>query len=187
MYRLGLKPWELDPTPPRLVQAAAGMRAGRALELGCGTGRQAVELAQRGWEVTAVDYVPRAIEQARSRARAAGVEVGFLAGDVTRLEDLTLGEPFDLVYDNKCLHGLAAASRPRYAAGVATACRPGGAYLLFALAPSRWRALFGLTGVDPSEVERLFAEHFEVRRQEPGGGGPFEPAFYELLRRQPSG
>jgi hypothetical protein len=102
------------------------------------------------------------------------------------MNDLQLGPPFDLVYDNKCFHGLAAAARPQYAAGVAAACRPGGAYLLFALGPSRWRALFGLTGVDPAEVERLFGEHFEVHRQEPGGGGPFEPAFYELIRRQPA-
>jgi SAM-dependent methyltransferase len=187
MYRLGFKPWERDATPAQLAEMAAGRQPGRALELGCGTGRQAVELAQRGWEVTAVDYVPKAIEEARSRARGAGVEVRFLAGDVTRLEDLQLGAPFDVVYDNKCFHGLSPAARQRYVSGVAGACRPGGIYLLFALAPSRWRALFGLTGVDPREVEERFGERFQVLRQVPGGSGPFEPDYYELVRHQPGG
>jgi SAM-dependent methyltransferase len=183
MYRLGFKPWEFDATPLQLVQVADQLPRGRALELGCGTGRQAVELAQRGWEVTGLDYVGRAIEESRTRAEAAGVEVRFLLGDAVRLVDLQVGGPFDLIYDNKCFHGLGPKSRKAYAEGVGRACRVGGCYLLFALQPGRLRRLVGLPGgVTIAEVQELFGGRFEIVRLDLGRRGPFEPAFYQMRR-----
>lgn len=61
---------------------------GRALDLGCGEGGDAVWLAERGWAVTGVDIAPAAIERARAHAAAVGVPVDFVVGD---LEDV-LGE-----------------------------------------------------------------------------------------------
>jgi SAM-dependent methyltransferase len=183
MYRLGLKPWEFDSTPRQLVEVADQLPPGRALELGCGTGRQAVELAQRGWDVTGLDYVRRAIEESRSRAETAGVGVRFLVGDAIRLDDVELGVGFDLIYDNKCFHGLRPRSRQVYAEGVGRACRLGGTYLLFALQPGRLRRLLGLPGgVAIAEVQELFAPWFEIVRLDLGKRGPFEPAFYEMRR-----
>src|ERR1051326_3811785 len=65
---------------------------GGAIELGCGSGSQAVWLAQRGFDVTAIDISPTAIAQAELQAKKAGVAVRFLAADVTELPDL--GPPF---------------------------------------------------------------------------------------------
>jgi len=56
---------------------------GRALDLGCGQGRNAVWLAQRGWRVTAVDYSDVAIDRARQLAAAQDVEVEWIEADVT--------------------------------------------------------------------------------------------------------
>lgn len=188
MYRIGFRPWEFDQTPTELIQIADHLGSGRALELGCGTGRQAVELAKRGWEVTAIDYVPSAIERARARAEEAGAAVRLLVGDVTRLGDLSLGPAFDLIYDNKCFHGLPATRWPAFAAGVADACRPGGTFLLFALAPGSARRRLGLpAGVEPAQVERLFGGAFEMARSSPGGGRPFAPAHYEMIRQRGHG
>ena len=187
LYRLGLRPWEFDRTPPELVFLAdhpepAGGR--RALDLGCGTGRQAIDVARRGWEVVGVDFVPRAVEQARTRSREAGVDVRFLVGDVTELEALDLGAPFDLVYDNKCFHGLPDAARLRYAEGVSAVCRPGGLYLLFALTPSRVRSLLGVPGgVSRAEVSACFCSSFYWLGWRSGGGEPFKPACYWMRRR----
>ena len=58
---------------------------GTALDLGCGSGIWAVELARRGWQVTGVDFVPKALRRARARAKEAGVELRLLEGDVTSL------------------------------------------------------------------------------------------------------
>lgn len=183
MYRIGFRPWEFDRTPEELVKVADRIGPGRALELGCGTGRQAVELANRGWDVTAVDYVPSAIDRARARAEKSGASVRFLVGDVTRLGELGVGASFELVYDNKCFHGLPAAGRPGYIAAVAEACSPGGTLLLFALGRSWARRMLGLpAGINPNEVRRLFGQAFEVTQYTPGGGSPFAAACYEMTR-----
>ena len=110
-----------------------------------------------------------------------------MVGDVTRLGDLRPGAAFDLVYDNKCFHGLRVASRPAYASGVAEACGPGGTFLLFALAAGRGRRLMGLpAGVEAGGVGELFQAAFEMQRSHAGGSGLFSPDFYEMVRRRGS-
>jgi ubiquinone/menaquinone biosynthesis C-methylase UbiE len=76
----------------------------RMLELGCGTGTNAVLLAQRGFGVTAIDLVPAAIEQAKAKAAKAGVTIEFQVGDVLNLPPLA--GPFELVFDRGVYHGL---------------------------------------------------------------------------------
>lgn len=67
------------------VEEALGARepGGRALDLACGEGRNAIWLAKRGWRVTAVDYADVAIERARKLAASAGVEVEWVCEDAT--------------------------------------------------------------------------------------------------------
>lgn len=67
---------------PWLVEEACGLPPGRALELACGAGRNAIWLASRGWHVTAVDFSAVALNAARERAAEAGVEVEWLQADV---------------------------------------------------------------------------------------------------------
>src|SRR2546427_202576 len=67
-------PWDSGQASEELKRVLAERRIGpcEALEIGCGTGTNAVYLAQQGFTVTAVDVVPLAVEQARERARRAG-------------------------------------------------------------------------------------------------------------------
>ena len=82
--------------PNRFVAAELGdVSPGRALDLACGEGRNAVWLAERGWSVTGIDFSDVAIERARRQAAERGVDVTFELGDVLRAP-LT-GEGFDLV------------------------------------------------------------------------------------------
>ncbi|CAA0080854.1 Ubiquinone biosynthesis O-methyltransferase [Mycolicibacterium vanbaalenii] len=85
-----------DGAPSAVLMAVAGELApGRALEIGCGVGADAVWLAGQGWEVTALDVSRVALERARSRGRQAGVHVQWVCA---RLEDAELsGAGFDLV------------------------------------------------------------------------------------------
>jgi SAM-dependent methyltransferase len=186
LYRVGVRPWEIDPTPPELADYAGPAPAPNrdlALDLGCGSGKHAVYVASRGWRVVGIDFVPQAVARATAAARTANVRARFLVGDVTRLSEYDLGGPFDLVYDVKCFHSLRAADRPAYAGGVASVCRAGGTFLLFALEPSRLRGLFGPAGVSRATIETLFRQDFELVSARPARGGPFEPAYYELRRR----
>jgi SAM-dependent methyltransferase len=66
-----------------LVEEAADLRPGRALELGCGEGRNARWLAERGWRVTAVDFSPVALERARALAERRGLAVDWVRADAT--------------------------------------------------------------------------------------------------------
>jgi SAM-dependent methyltransferase len=92
-YAVGFKPWERASGKETARIAALFDREqadrkppyGKALDLGCGTGMQAVDLARRGWQVTGVDLVSKALRAARQRAGAAGVDINFVNGDVTAL------------------------------------------------------------------------------------------------------
>jgi 2-polyprenyl-3-methyl-5-hydroxy-6-metoxy-1,4-benzoquinol methylase len=78
-----------------LVAEVAGLAPGLALDLACGSGRNAVWLAQQGWSVVGVDFADVAIEQARELAAERGVEVEWLVADLGEWEP-PLGA-FDLV------------------------------------------------------------------------------------------
>jgi SAM-dependent methyltransferase len=75
------------------------------LELGCGTGTNAVWLAQQGFDVTACDISPLAIEQARRSADSAGVTVRFLVADVLH-PPAELSGPLDFLFDRGCYHAV---------------------------------------------------------------------------------
>lgn len=85
---------------------------GRALDLGCGPGRNAVHLASLGFEVDAVDLSPAAVAWGKKRAREAGVDVRFHCADILSVE-LPL-DRYDLVYDSGCLHHLPPHRRVSY-------------------------------------------------------------------------
>lgn len=105
-YRSGRPPWDTGRPSSELLRIveAESIAPCRAIELGCGTGTNAVWLAERGFEVTAVDLVPLAIEQAINRAAKANVKVRFLSLDLLSLPDL--GEPFDFLFDRGCYHAV---------------------------------------------------------------------------------
>jgi cyclopropane fatty-acyl-phospholipid synthase-like methyltransferase len=100
---------------------ALGLRSGSALDLGAGPGTQAMQLARRGFEVTATDIAAAAIRQAREQAAAQGVAITWVQDDIlaTRLVG-----PFDLIFDRGCFHVLPPEQRPAYVSTVA-ALAPG--------------------------------------------------------------
>ena len=99
-------PWDSGRVSAELVRRVADAKISpcRAVELGCGTGINAVWLAHRGFDVTAIDISPTAVQRARQRATDAGVAVRFVEADVTALPDL--GPPFDFVFDRGCYHAV---------------------------------------------------------------------------------
>ncbi|GAA3561254.1 hypothetical protein GCM10022419_047380 [Nonomuraea rosea] len=134
IYRLRLTVWQ-RPAPPadliRLVEGPSAPAPKRALDLGCGTGTDAIYLATHGWDVTAIDMVPKALAAARRNATAAGVAPRFVQGDVTRLRDLGVGDGYTLLVDFGCLHTLPEDRRPAYVTCVSYAAAPGAILLLY--------------------------------------------------------
>jgi len=129
MY-LGHPPWDTGITPPEVMLYITAHSAGRALDLGCGTGTNAITLAQHGWKVTGIDFAGKAIRQARRKAQQHGLDIEFKQGDVSRLKGVKA--PFDLVLDIGCFHSLPARSRERYAAHLPQLLAEGGTFLMYA-------------------------------------------------------
>jgi methyl halide transferase len=105
-YQSGQPPWETGEPSSELgrVIAEEQIEPCRVIELGCGSGINAVWLAQQGFDVTAVDFNELAIERARRRAIDAGVTVRFEQADVLNLPDGW--EPFPLFFDRGCYHAV---------------------------------------------------------------------------------
>jgi SAM-dependent methyltransferase len=98
-YRSGERAAEdLDAAPtPLLVETAKPLAPGKALDLACGTGRNALWLAEHGWSVTAIDGSPVAIEILRSRTSKRGVMVNARVADLEKFEYQIEPSSWDLV------------------------------------------------------------------------------------------
>lgn len=142
-YASNQLPWDTGHPDPHLVDLIReGRVTGRALEIGCGTGTNALWLASHGLDVLAIDLAPLAIERARDKARANSVgHCEFQTRDF--LADDSIAGPFQLVFDRGCFHVFdEAADRARFAARVSKVLAPGGL----------WLSLMGSTEGAPRET-----------------------------------
>lgn len=132
-YQSGDVPWDTGAPDPHLVELVEqGVIApGRTLEVGCGTGTNAIWLSSRGFDVHGIDISPLAIEKAEAKRRAANANARFSELDFMR-DPLPEG-PFDFVFDRGVLHVFdAAEDRAHFARRVAELLAPGGQWLCLA-------------------------------------------------------
>lgn len=122
-------PWDHGIVPPEVEAYVSTHPAGRALDLGCGSGTSSIALAQAGWHVTGVDFAPRAIRLARYKAGKAGVMVDFRTMDVLHLRGLS--GPFDLALDIGCFHSLGITQRVDYLHRLDSLLAPGGTWMMY--------------------------------------------------------
>lgn len=127
-YAQGETPWDSGQPSEELLRILnAGKLTGRTvLEIGCGTGTNAIELARRGFQVTAVDIVDQAIQAARKKARKAKPTVDFRVADV--LQD-DLGGPYDILFDRGVYHCLRTVDLKRFQDFLKRATHPGSWWL----------------------------------------------------------
>jgi ubiquinone/menaquinone biosynthesis C-methylase UbiE len=127
--------WDTPWPSPELAGYLAAIEMPRvALDVGCGTGSDAIYMAQHGIQVTGLDLSTRALEIASDRAAVAGATVTWMVGDAL---DLKFEEAsVDLVTDRGCLHHIPDQSRPLYAAQLARVLRPGGTFFVRGMSES---------------------------------------------------
>jgi ubiquinone/menaquinone biosynthesis C-methylase UbiE len=174
-YVAGWAPWDIGRAQPAFVRLVeAGRISGRIIELGCGTGENALLFARSGFEVVGVDGSPEAIRQAQAKVAGKDVSATFEIGDVLELGGD--GERFDTATDSGVFHVFEDDDRPRYAASVHRVLRPGGHLFILCFSehepgdrgPRRvtQRELRD-TFTDGWTVDSIEAAHFEVHRGEP--------------------
>lgn len=188
LYRFGA-PWE-GPAREELVQLVRSGRLspdtlppGRTIDLGCGSGSNAIFLADHGFDVVGVDFSPIALQKARIAATGRpNRRIRFVQADLTASDIPGVPGPFDLLVDYGTLDDLKADKRQTMARTVHRLARPGAVFLLWcfygnpeALPRFSFKGLSRpFAGLRPGEEQALFAEAFAIEtlaRPEPGFHG----------------
>ncbi len=126
-------PWDIGSTAPELQEAFEELElAGRpVLEIGCGTGTNAIWMAQQKCKVVATDISPTAIEAAVNKTKEAKVEVEYAISDICQTKAVADGA-VDFVFDRGVYHVMIPEKRGIFAERVAQALSTGGYWLCMA-------------------------------------------------------
>jgi SAM-dependent methyltransferase len=186
-YASGELPWDTGEPEPLLVEfvTSGRIQPTRTLEIGAGTGTNALWLAERGFDVLGIDVAPLAVERANAKLNGRDLRCRLRTLDFLAIEPPD--GPFEFVFDRGCFHVFdEPEERARFAAQVAAALAPGGF----------WLSLIGSTEGGPREMgppqrsarEVALAiepalEIVELRAAEFRGHGA--KAWFCLARRRP--
>jgi len=128
-WYFGQPPWDTGVSPPELLQFIQEHEPGRAIDIGCGTGTNVVTLAKAGWQVTGVDFAPRAIKLARQKVARAGVRAELSVKDATKLKGID--GPFDFAFDLGCFHVIPQDGKNKYLEQLDRILAPHGFWLMY--------------------------------------------------------
>jgi len=159
----GQAPWDIG-RPQKAFLDVADKITGSILDTGCGTGESALYFANRGHEVTGIDFLEEPITRARRKMAERGMSANFFVMDALALKNLA--ELFDSVIDSGLFHDFSDQDRKRYVEGLASVLKPGGRLFLLCFsdeepgtqAPRR---------VSQKELHDTFAQGWSIESIEP--------------------
>ena len=189
-YRAGTAPWDTGRPDREMIRVVESrpIPPCRTIELGCGTGTNALWLAQHGFDVTAIDLVPLAIERAEARAAAADATIRFVAADLLKLPDL--GPSFDFLLDRGCYHAVRRENAAGYVATIDRLLRPGAMGLVLA-GNAKEPHQPGPPVVDEQQIRGELGSRFEIValeefRFDAEMGPGVKPLAWSCLIRKPA-
>jgi SAM-dependent methyltransferase len=160
----GNAPWDIGKPQPALV-AVADRIDGSILDVGCGTGENALFFASRGHAVTGIDFLELPIAAAKRKAAERGFATTFLVEDALRLREWI--ERFDNVIDCGLFHVFSDQGRAEYVEGLKTVLKPGGR-LFLACFNDQTPGTAGPRRVSIKELRDAFADGWRIESIEPG-------------------
>jgi len=189
----GKAPWDTG-RPQKAFVDLADQITGSVLDVGCGTGENALFFAGRGQKVTGIDFLADPIARAKQKAAERGQKATFLVMDALALRDLP--EVFDSVIDSGLFHVFSDDDRKKYVAGLAGAFKPGGRLFLLCFSDEE-PGTQGPRRVSRREIGEAFASGWKIESVEPSRfevrpditefifseGGP--KAWFAVARRAP--
>ena len=185
-YPVRRLPWELGRPREVLVDLveSGGVEPCETLDLCCGAGTNPVYLAEKGFDVRALDISDRAVELAMEKAGQSGVDIDFLIGDFASLPFIE--GRFGLAFDFGCFHHVDPEHRAAFIEGVHRALDSGGTYLMVCFSN---RNGGGENHFSRERIVELFGDRFEISRmnhvssEEADGVTRY---FYEVLMKKKS-
>jgi ubiquinone/menaquinone biosynthesis C-methylase UbiE len=183
----GVPPWDIGRAQPEVVRIAdAGGFTGPVIDVGCGTGENALELSSRGLEVVGVDAAPRALEKARAKAAERGLSTEFLLADALSLG--SLARTFRTALDCGVFHVFEDIERPVYVESLASVVEAGGVVHLLCFS-DRQPGVTGPRRVSEQELRDAFVDGWRVEAivattfsaHLPGGGAQAWRATFERV------
>ncbi|MDD1638909.1 MAG: class I SAM-dependent methyltransferase [Methanomicrobiales archaeon] len=152
----GRPPWDIGRPQKEFVEMVRrGELAGSVLDIGCGTGENALFFASEGHEVWGIDSVPRAIEKAKEKALGTGLPIHFLVLDALHLT--RINRKFDSATDSGLFHTLSDEDRPVYMNQLATILNAGGRYFMLCFS-DREPAGYGPRRITEGEIRETFRD-----------------------------
>ena len=155
----GISPWDIARPQPAIVRLAqSGEIVGTVLDVGCGTGENALYLSSLGHEVTAIDTAQEAIDKARRKSLERRLRVNFRLVDALALP--CLGLTFDAVIDSGLFHVFSDEERVEYAKNLGAVLMPGGRYFMLCLSERETRE--GPRRVTKAEITDAFRDGWTI-------------------------
>ena len=154
----GQPPWDIG-RPQKAFLDVADQITGSILDVGCGTGENALFFVSRGQKVTGIDFLAEPINRAKQKAVERGLTATFLVMDALALK--ALPEVFDTVIDSGLFHVFSDDDRRRYVEGLATVLKPGGKLFLLCFSDEE-PGTQGPRRVSEKEIRDAFAEGWKV-------------------------
>jgi cyclopropane fatty-acyl-phospholipid synthase-like methyltransferase len=188
----GQAPWDIGKPQQPFVEAADQI-SGAVLDAGCGTGDTALFFAERGCQVTGIDFLEEPIRRAKQKAVERHLSVTFLVKDALTLKDWS--ERFANLIDSGLFHVLSDEERQRYVEGLATVLKPGGRLCLLCFSDEE-PGTQGPRRISKKELHNAFTQGWSMESVEPvrievrpdlkdfsfSEGGP--KAWFAVVRRQ---
>ncbi len=157
----GVPPWDIGRPQPEFVKIAEkGEIRGSVLDVGCGTGENAVFLAGLGREVWGIDAAPRAIEKAKAKAKQRNVKVNFLVWDALELGHL--GRKFDSIIDCGLFHVFSDDERHTFARSLTDVLKPRGTYYMLCFSDNEPKDWGGPRRVTQEEIRETFQNRWRI-------------------------
>jgi SAM-dependent methyltransferase len=156
----GTPPWDIGRPQKEIIRVAKdGEISGKVLDVGCGTGENALYLGGLGFDVWGIDAVPSAIERAKEKAKKRGINVNFLVADALRLQ--LLQNKFNTIIDCGLFHVFSDDERPIYAESLLSALYPGGKYFMLCFSEHE-PGSYGPRRVTQAEIRATFGKGWKI-------------------------
>ena len=161
-WYFGQPRWDTGISPPELLDFIETHKPGRAIDIGCGTGTNVIALAKAGWQVTGVDFAPRAIQLAKQKLRSTATQAELFVSDAINLKEIV--GPYEFALDIGCFHSIPKDGKAKYLKQLDRILAPNGFWLVYGFCTSN--PLPAGTGLGEVDISLISSQLTLVSRRD---------------------